>query len=138
MAVTPAAGFVLPGPALAIGIVAEAVCFWAVTVLKSMLGYDDSLDVFGVHGVGGIIGMLATGVLAFGPLTATAAHPAGTAVGGAALLQVQAVGVAATLGYSALGSFLLLKLTDLLVGLRVPREAEREGLDIVLHGEQVL
>jgi Amt family ammonium transporter len=137
VAITPAAGFVLPGPALAIGIVAGAVCFWAVTVLKPRLGYDDSLDVFGVHGVGGIIGMLATGVLAFGPLTATATHPEGTAIGGGALLSVQAVGVAATLGYSALGSFLLLKLTDLVIGLRVSREAEREGLDVVLHGEQV-
>jgi Amt family ammonium transporter len=108
-----------------------------VTVLKPMLGYDDSLDMFGVHGVGGVIGILATGVLAFGPLTASAVHPAGTAVEGAALLRVQAVGVAATQGYGALGSFLLLKLTDLPVGLRAPREAEREGLDIVLHGEQV-
>ena len=136
VAITPASGFVLPGPALAIGIVAGAVCFWAVTVLKPMLGYDDSLDVFGVHGVGGIIGMLATGVLAYGPLTATAAHP-GVAVAGFRLLGVQALGVAVTLGYGALGSFVLLKLTDLVVGLRVSREQEREGLDIVLHGEQV-
>ena len=137
VAITPAAGFVLPGPALGIGLVAGAVCFWAVTVLKPSLGYDDSLDVFGVHGVGGIIGMLATGVFAFGPLTATEAHPEGTAVGGGALLAVQAVGVAATIGYTAVASFLLLKLTDLTVGLRVTREQEREGLDIVLHGEQV-
>ena len=137
VAITPASGFVLPGPALAIGIVAGAVCFWAVTVLKPWLGYDDSLDVFGVHGVGGILGMLATGLLAFGPLTATAAHPQGVAVGGMALLRIQAIGVAATIGYSALGSYLLLKLTDPLVGLRVSREEEREGLDVVLHGEQV-
>ena len=137
VAITPAAGFVLPGPALGIGLVAGAVCFWAVTVLKPMLGYDDSLDVFGVHGVGGIIGMLATGVFAFGPLTATAAHPEGTAIGGGALLGVQALGVAATLGYGAVVCFVLLKVTDLVVGLRVTREQEREGLDIVLHGEQV-
>jgi Amt family ammonium transporter len=137
VAITPAAGFVLPGPALAIGIVAGAVCFWAVTVLKPRLGYDDSLDVFGVHGVGGMVGMLATGVLAYGPLTATAAHPAGTAIGGLHLLGVQALGVAATLAYGGLASAALLKLTDLLVGLRVSREQEREGLDIVLHGEQV-
>jgi len=137
VAITPASGFVLPGPALAIGIVAGALCFWAVTVLKPMLGYDDSLDVFGVHGVGGIIGMLATGVLAYGPLTATAAHPNGTAIGGLDLLAVQALGVVATLGYGALASFVLLKLTNALVGLRVSREQEREGLDIVLHGEQV-
>jgi Amt family ammonium transporter len=137
VAITPAAGFVLPGPALGIGLVAGAACFWAVTVLKPSLGYDDSLDVFGVHGVGGIVGMLATGVLAFGPLTATAAHPEGSAVGGGALLAVQAIGVAATIGYTAGASLLLLKLTDLTVGLRVTREQEREGLDIVLHGEQV-
>jgi Amt family ammonium transporter len=73
---------------LAIGIVAGAVCVWAVTALKPRLGYADSLDVFGVHGVGGIIGMLATGVLAYGKLTATAAHPEGTAMGGGALLWV--------------------------------------------------
>jgi len=137
VAITPASGFVLPGPALAIGIVAGTVCFWAVTVLKPMLGYDDSLDVFGVHGVGGIIGMLATGVLAYGPLSATASHPEGVAVGGLGLLGVQALGVAVTLGYGAAGSFVLLKLTDAVVGLRVTREQEREGLDIVLHGEQV-
>ena len=137
VAITPAAGFVLPGPALAIGIVAGALCFWAVTVLKPMLGYDDSLDVFGVHGVGGILGTLATGVFAFGPLSATPAVPEGTAVGGGALLAVQALGVVVTLAYAGGGSFLLLKLTDRLVGLRVTREEEREGLDVVLHGEQV-
>jgi ammonium transporter, Amt family len=137
VAITPAAGFVLPGPALAIGLVAGAACFWAVTVLKPMLGYDDSLDVFGVHGVGGIIGMLATGVFAFGPLTATADHPTGVIIGGSALLAVQVLGIVVTLGYGAVVTTLLLKLTDLTVGLRVGREQEREGLDIVLHGEQV-
>jgi Amt family ammonium transporter len=137
VAITPASGFVLPGPALAIGIVAGAVCFWAVTVLKPMLGYDDSLDVFGVHGVAGIIGMLGTGLLAYGPLTATPAHPAGIAIGGLTLLGVQALAVVVTLGYGAVASLVLLKVTDLLVGLRVSREQEREGLDIVLHGEQV-
>ena len=137
VAITPAAGFVLPGPALTIGILAGVVCFWAVTVLKPRLGYDDSLDVFGVHGVGGILGTLATGAFAFGPLSATPAHPAGVYFGGAALLGVQAVGVAATLAYGAAASLLLLKVTDLLVGLRVTRDEEREGLDIVLHGEQV-
>ncbi len=137
VAITPAAGFVLPGPALAIGLLAGAVCFWAVTVVKPMLGYDDSLDVFGVHGVGGIIGTLMTGVCAFGPLTASVAHPAGTAVGGEPLLTVQAIGVLTTLCYCGGMSFLLLKLTDRMVGLRVTTEEEREGLDIVLHGEQV-
>jgi Amt family ammonium transporter len=137
VAITPAAGFVLPGPALAIGIVAGAVCFWAVTVLKPRLGYDDSLDVFGVHGVGGILGTLATGWFAFGPLSATRELPNGVYVGGTRLFEVQAVGVLATLAYGAAVSLLLLKATDRLVGLRVTREEEREGLDIVLHGEQV-
>jgi ammonium transporter, Amt family len=137
VAITPAAGFVLPGPALAIGVVAGVVCFCAVTVVKPMLGYDDSLDVFGVHGVGGIIGTLMTGVCAFGPLTASAAHPAGKAVGGGALLAVQAIGVVVTLCYCGGVSFVLLMLIDRVIGLRVTREQEREGLDIVLHGEQV-
>lgn len=137
VAITPAAGFVLPGPALAIGIVAGAVCFWCATVLKTRLGYDDSLDAFGVHGVGGILGTLATGCLAFGPLSATADHPEGTAVAGIALLSVQAIAVVATFTYCAAVSFVLLKVTDALVGLRVTREEEREGLDVVLHGEQV-
>ena len=137
VAITPAAGFVLPGPALGIGLVAGVVCFWAVSMLKPRLGYDDSLDVFGVHGVGGILGMLATGLFAFGPLTATPAHPEGAYVGGAALFGVQALGVVVSLAYCGGATWVLLKLTDLLVGLRVTREEEREGLDVVLHGEQV-
>lgn len=137
VAITPAAGFVLPGPALIIGIVAGVVCFWAVTSLKPKLRYDDSLDVWGVHGVGGIIGTLATGVFAFGPLSATPDHPAGTATASVTLLLTQGAGVLATLLWAGGVSVLLLKLTDMLVGLRVSRDEEREGLDIVLHGEQV-
>ncbi|HEY8290437.1 MAG TPA: ammonia channel protein, partial [Acetobacteraceae bacterium] len=105
--------------------------------LKGALGYDDSLDAFGVHGVGGVIGTLATGWFAFGPLTATALHPEGVTVGGLRQVGIQAVAVIATAIYVALASWLLLKATDLLVGVRVTREEEREGLDIVLHGEQV-
>jgi Amt family ammonium transporter len=136
VAITPAAGFVLPGPALAIGLVAGAVCFWTATTMKRALGYDDSLDAFGVHGIGGIIGTLATGWFAFGPLSATPDAPAG-AVGGLHLLGVQAVAVVATITWCAAASWVLLKITDLVVGLRVTRDQEREGLDIVLHGEQV-
>jgi ammonium transporter, Amt family len=138
VAITPAAGFVLPGPALGIGLVAGMVCFWTATELKGKLRYDDSLDAFGVHGIGGIIGMLATGWFAYGPLSATADAKDGVYFGGVALLGVQAIGVVATIVWCAAGSWLLLKITDLLVGLRVTREQEREGLDIVLHGEQVL
>ncbi len=136
VAITPAAGFVLPGPALAIGLVAGAVCFWTATELKKALGYDDSLDAFGVHGIGGIIGTLATGWFAFGPLSATPDAPGGV-VGGASLLGVPAVAVGATVLYCGGVSWVLLKLTDLMVGLRVSRDQEREGLDIVLHGEQI-
>ncbi|HBK08781.1 MAG TPA: ammonia channel protein [Acetobacteraceae bacterium] len=137
VAITPAAGFVLPGPALAIGLVAGVVCFWTATTMKAAFGYDDSLDAFGVHGIGGILGTLATGWFAFGPLSATKDAPAGAYVGGLSLLAVQAVGVVATIAYCAAVSWVLLKITDLVVGLRVSAEEEREGLDIVLHGEQV-
>ncbi|MFO1028059.1 MAG: ammonia channel protein, partial [Acetobacteraceae bacterium] len=137
VAITPAAGFVLPGPALAIGIISGVVCFWAATSLKMALRYDDSLDAFGVHGVGGIIGTLATGWFAFGPLTATEAAPDGVTIGGLTQFSVQAVAVAAAIVWSGGVSWVLLKLTDLAVGLRVSAEEEREGLDIVLHGEQV-
>ncbi len=137
VAITPAAGFVLPGSALLIGLVAGAGCFWAVTILKVKLGYDDSLDAFGVHGVGGIIGMLATGLLAHGALSATEAAPAGVYQGGWALLQVQALGVLAAAGWSAAGTYGLLKLTDFFTTLRVDPEQERQGLDEALHGESL-
>jgi Amt family ammonium transporter len=129
--ITPAAGFVLPGPALLIGLVTGFICFFTATTMKRRFGYDDSLDAFGVHGIAGIIGTLATGWFAFGPLSG------GAAVGGWHQLGVQAIGVAATIIYCAAASWVLLKVTDLLVGLRVTREEEREGLDISLHGEQV-
>ena len=137
VAITPASGFVLPGPALIIGIAAGVICFWSATSMKHVFGYDDSLDCFGVHGVGGIIGALLTGVFAYGPLTATKDAPQGTAIGGIAQLGHQAVAVAATLIYSGVATLILLKIVDVLVGLRVTQDEEREGLDIVLHGEQV-
>jgi Amt family ammonium transporter len=136
VAITPASGFVLPGGGLIIGVVAGIVCFWSATSLKHMLGYDDSLDTFGVHGVGGIVGALLTGVLAFGPLSATDASPDGTA-GSLHQLMIQAQGVAVTLIWSGFWSFILLKIIDVVMGIRVTAEEEREGLDLVLHGEQV-
>ncbi|MBN9560592.1 MAG: ammonium transporter [Alphaproteobacteria bacterium] len=136
VAITPASGFVLPGSALIIGVVAGVICFWSATGLKHMLGYDDSLDAFGVHCIGGIVGALLTGVFSYGPLSATDASPDGSP-GGLHQLQLQAVGVLTTLIYSGIVSFILLKIIDAVVGLRVEREEEREGLDIVLHGEQV-
>jgi ammonium transporter, Amt family len=137
VAITPASGFVLPGPALIIGIVAGVVCFWSATSLKHMLGYDDSLDAFGVHGVGGIIGALLTGVFAFGPFTADKDHPDGIYIGGMAQLGHQAVAILATLIWSGVVTFIILKVVDAVVGLRVTEEEEREGLDVVLHGERL-
>jgi Amt family ammonium transporter len=136
VAITPASGFVLPGSSIIIGIAAGVICFWAATSLKHMMGYDDSLDAFGVHGVGGIVGAILTGVFAFGPLSATDASPDGTS-GGMAQVILQCEGVAATLIYSGIGTFVILMVVKVIVGLRVNEEEEREGLDIVLHGEQV-
>ena len=137
VAITPAAGFVLPGSALIIGLVSGAVCFWAATTLKHMLGYDDSLDAFGVHGVGGIIGALLTGVLAFGPLSADAKNPDGVVIAGMAQFINQVIAVGATIVYTAIATFILLKIVDVIIGLRVTDEEEREGLDVVLHGERL-
>jgi Amt family ammonium transporter len=136
VAITPASGFVLPGGGLIIGLIAGVVCFWTATSLKHMLGYDDSLDAFGVHGIGGIIGALLTGVFAYGPLSATDANPDG-AVGGLHQLYLQFIGVGVTVIYSAVMTFIILKVVDAIIGLRVDTEEEREGLDIVLHGEQI-
>src|SRR5476651_51840 len=136
VAITPASGFVLPAGAIVIGVAAGVGCFWAATSLKHMLGYDDSLDCFGVHGVGGIIGALLTGVFAYGPLSATDASPDGSP-GGMAQFILQCEGVASTLVYSGVGTFVILMIVKVILGLRVSEEEEREGLDIVLHGEQV-
>ena len=137
VAITPASGFVLPGPALIIGVVAGAVCFFSATSLKHALGYDDSLDAFGVHGVGGIIGALLTGVFAYGPLSATDAAKDGVYIGGGPLLIVQAEAVLTTLVYSGVMTFVILMVVKLLVGLRPTSEEEMEGLDVVLHGERL-
>ena len=137
VAITPASGFVLPGPGLVIGLVAGVVCFWTATSLKHMFGYDDSLDAFGVHGIGGIIGALLTGVFAYGPLSADATHAEGVYIGGAALFKAQAIAVVATVVFSGVMTFILLKVVDVVVGLRVTEEEEREGLDVVLHGERL-
>ncbi len=136
VAITPASGFVLPGASIVIGLAAGVICFWAATSLKHMLGYDDSLDAFGVHGIGGIVGALLTGVFSFAPLSATDASPDGSP-GGMAQFILQCQGVGATIVYSGVMTFVLLMVVKLLVGLRVNEEEEREGLDIVLHGEQV-
>ena len=132
VAITPASGFVLPTASVIIGLVAGVGCFFASTSLKHALGYDDSLDTFGVHCVGGIIGALLTGVFAYDKFV-TAPQLAG----GLDQLKVQAMGVCVTLVYSGIGSLILLKIIDAVIGLRVTPEQEREGLDISLHGEQM-
>ena len=137
VAITPASGFVLPGPALIIGIAAGVGCYWSATWLKHLLGYDDSLDAFGVHGIGGIIGALLTGWFAFGPLTADKDHPNGIYIGGWEQVQHQAVGVGATIAYTAVATLIILLVVGLVFGLRVTQEEEREGLDVVLHGERL-
>lgn len=129
--ITPASGFVEPLPALLMGLLGGVVCFWGATGLKRRMGWDDSLDAFGVHGVGGILGAILTGVFASSAVTGAATLPVLEQVG------IQATSVAATLVYGGLASFVLFKLVDLLFGLRVDTEAERQGLDLALHGERV-
>ncbi|KXV39558.1 ammonia channel protein [Gluconobacter japonicus] len=136
VAITPAAGFVLPGGAVVIGLIAGAVCFWSATWLKHTLGYDDSLDAFGVHGTGGIIGALLTGLLAYGPLSATDANPTGT-VGGLPQLLAQAEAVCVTIVWCVIMTFVILKILDRVMGLRVSAEEELEGLDMTMHGERI-
>ncbi|MDA7418251.1 ammonium transporter [Xenophilus arseniciresistens] len=126
VAITPAAGFVRPGSAALIGLVAGVACYWGATVLKRWLKADDSLDVFGVHGVGGLVGSLLTGWLA---------DPRIGGVGGNALTQLLAVGAVAL--YSAAGTLLVLGVVRVLVGLRVAPEAEQAGLDLAEHRESL-
>jgi Amt family ammonium transporter len=132
VAITPASGFVDPVGALIIGVVAGVGCYWGATALKHMMGYDDSLDAFGVHGVGGIIGAMLTGVLA----RAAIAKP-GLIDGNAYQVVLQFYGVAATVIYCAVVTFIILMVIKMVIGLRVTDEAERDGLDIALHGEVV-
>jgi Amt family ammonium transporter len=135
--ITPASGFVLPWHGVVIGIIAGAVCYWACIRLKQQLGYDDSLDVFGVHGVGGATGTLLTGVFAAAAVSASADGPgtAGLLEGNPAQLLTQAYGVVATVIWCAVATWVLLKLIAFLIPLRVTQQAEVEGLDITQHGE---
>lgn len=126
VAITPASGFVGPTPAVIIGVVAGVACFIAATSLKHAFNYDDSLDAFGVHGVGGIIGALLTGAFVSKEISG---------VDGSVLMQAK--GVAVTVVYGFVASYILLVLIDKTIGLRVTEEQEREGLDISLHGESL-
>ena len=133
VAITPASGFVDPTGALVIGIVAGIACFWASTSMKKMFGYDDSLDVFGVHGVGGIVGAILTGVFAVEAIGGTA----GLLEGNSGQVLKQFYGVAVTIVYCAIATVIILKVIDVVLGLRLKPEQEREGLDLALHGETV-
>jgi ammonium transporter, Amt family len=133
VAITPAAGFVLPGGALVIGIAAGIACFWAATWLKNSLGYDDSLDVFGVHAIGGIVGAVLTGVFA---VEAVGGVP-GVLEGNSGQVVTQLWGIAAIIVWCAVASAVILKVVDVIIGLRVEQEVERDGLDLAIHGEVV-
>ena len=131
VAITPACGTVGPMGAIIIGLISGFLCLWGVTGLKKMLGADDSLDVFGVHGVGGIVGALLTGVFSAASLGGIKGE--GYSIG--SQMIVQAEGVVITMVWSAVVAFICYKIADMVVGLRVTEEAEREGLDISSHGE---
>ncbi|MDA8360719.1 MAG: ammonium transporter [Gammaproteobacteria bacterium] len=132
VAITPASGFVDPSGALVIGMAGGIACFWAVTYVKNLLGYDDSLDVFGVHGIGGIVGLLLTGVFAIKAIGGTA----GALQGNIGQIGKQAIAIGAVAAYDAIMTFVILKVVDLVIGLRPTEEQEREGLDISQHGER--
>jgi len=132
VAITPASGFVDPVGALVIGVAAGAGCYWGATSLKHMFGYDDSLDAFGVHAVGGVIGALLTGVLA----RAAISKP-GLIDGNAYQVVIQIYGILGTLIYDAIGTLIILFVINMIMGLRVSEEVERDGLDLSLHGELV-
>jgi ammonium transporter, Amt family len=131
VAITPASGFVGPVGSLCIGIAAGIVCYWGCTGLKHMMGYDDALDAFGVHAVGGIVGALLTGVFA---IEQYGGNP-GMLEGNGIQVVNQVIGVAIVIGYDVVVSLVILKVIDWVIGLRASEEAEREGLDLQLHGE---
>jgi ammonium transporter, Amt family len=133
VAITPASGFVGPVGAFCIGIAAGIVCYWGCTGLKHLFGYDDALDAFGVHAVGGATGAILTGVFAIQAYGGTA----GLIEGNAGQLLNQVIGVAAVFVYDVIVTLIILKIVDMVIGLRVSEDVEREGLDLALHGETV-
>ena len=134
VAITPASGFVGPMAAIAIGLVSGVVCFWGATSLKQSLGYDDSLDAFGVHGIGGVVGCLLTGVFADPELGGMGFAEGITTIG--QQVWAQFLSLVVTVVFSGVLSFIILKIVDAIVGLRVEENEEQEGLDLTLHGER--
>ncbi len=136
--ITPAAGYVEPWAAMVIGVIAGAVCYWASIVLKNKLGYDDSLDAFGVHGVGGIVGSILVGVFATRAINDVAkGQPVGLVDGHAGQILTQLYGVVVIGVFCAVATWIILKILDVAIGLRVTQDEEVEGLDTALHGERV-
>jgi len=136
--ITPASGFVMPMQAIIIGLIAGSLCFWACTWLKLKCGYDDSLDVFGVHGIGGLTGTLLAGVFAVGVVSASPELPGGVhglIEGNPRQLLAQLYGVVVTILWSGIGTYIILKVINAIVPLRVRKEDEVMGLDVSLHGE---
>ncbi|HVX58073.1 MAG TPA: ammonium transporter [Candidatus Saccharimonadales bacterium] len=140
VAITPASGFVKPMPAMVIGFLAGLFCFWMVTAVKRLFGYDDTLDAFGVHGAGGTLGAILTGIFATSAINDTPINgkvmPLGLVDGHATQVLNQAVGVAIAMGLAVVGTFIILKICDALLGVRVDKEAEEQGLDLSQHGEE--
>jgi Amt family ammonium transporter len=142
VAITPASGFVKPFPALFIGFAAGVVCFFMVSTVKSKFGYDDTLDAFGVHGAGGTLGALLTGVFATREIndalkdSAGKALPLGLVDGNPGQILNQAIGAAIAWGLAIAGTLIILKVVDLLVGVRASVQQELEGLDLSMHGEE--
>jgi len=139
--ITPASGFVTPMPALLMGIAVSCVCYTACTLVKAKFAYDDSLDAFGVHGVGGTLGAILTGVFATRvaggvTLAGRTADPLGLVDGNTKLICAQIAAVIVTWILAAVGTFIILKVLDATMGLRVSREAEMEGLDVSQHDEE--
>jgi Amt family ammonium transporter len=133
VAITPASGFVGPVGSMVIGVAAGVVCYFGAVTVKNLFGYDDALDAFGVHAVGGAAGAILTGVFAIAEYGGTP----GLIEGNAGQVVNQLIGVGIVLVYDFVASLIILKVVDLVVGLRVDVEVEREGLDLTLHGETV-
>jgi Amt family ammonium transporter len=140
VAITPASGFVMPMPALLIGLLAGIFCFWMVTTVKNMFKYDDTLDAFGVHGAGGTLGALLTGVFATNLVNDAQINgkvvPLGLVDGNPGQILNQAIGVAIAIGLAVVGTLIILKICDVLIGVRVDADAEEQGLDLTQHGEE--
>jgi Amt family ammonium transporter len=140
VAITPASGFVKPMPALLIGLLAGIVCFLMVTAVKHAFGYDDTLDAFGVHGAGGTLGALLTGVFATNMINNAPIGgkviPLGLVDGNPGQILNQAIGVLIAVGLATVGTLVILKICDVLIGIRVEPEAEEQGLDVTQHGEE--